>query len=97
MQINSLFEKCAEKSFGHIKEVTKPACTNITNKPCFRENCHRARNKYHNARRFYNINRTEQNKQRLKQCSKLYKSTINSSVKEHKNLRIQKLNKLNSS
>ena len=97
MQINSLFEKCAEKSFGHIKEVTKPACTNITNKPWFRDKCHTARNHYHNARRLYNINRTEHNKQRLKQCSKLYKSTINSSVKEHKNLRIQKLKNMKSS
>ena len=84
MKINQLFEKCAEMSFGHTKETSKTKDTNMTKKPWFHESCHRARNQYHNARRVYNINRTEQNKDNLRQSSKFYKSTMNLSVKNIK-------------
>ena len=97
LKINQVFEKCAETSFGHTKETSKTKDTNMTKKPWFHESCHRARNQYHNARRVYNINRTEQNKENMRQSSKFYKSTMNLSVKKYKNLRIQKLKNLKTS
>ena len=59
--------------------------------------CCRARNQYHNARRGYNNNKSENNKHILKQASKYYKSTMNLSIKTFKSLRIQKLRNLETS
>ena len=97
-QIGQTFEKCAEESFGYSKQgQTKPTNNkNNVKKPWFKENCFRARNQYHKARRRYNINKSEHNKQILKQTSKYYKSTMNLSIKQFKSLRIQKLRNIRS-
>ena len=94
LQIGQAFEKCAEASFGHIKQVNNKSKTGTIKKPWFKEDCHRARNLYHNARRRYNTNRSEQNKLFLRQASKFYKSTMNLNIKKFKNIRIQKLRSL---
>ena len=81
MQIGQAFEKCAEESFGHVGQEKIKQDMNMTKKPWFKENCFRARNQYHNARRRYNNNKSENNKHILKQASKYYKSTMNFSIK----------------
>ena len=61
LQIGQAFEKCAEASFEHIKQVNNKSKTGTTKKPWFKEDFHRARNLYHNAWRRYNTNKSEQN------------------------------------
>ena len=82
MRINQVFEHCAGESFGHVTQGRKTQDTDMIKKPWFKDNCHRARNQYHNARRRYNVNNSEHNKHILKQASKFYKSTINLSIKK---------------
>ena len=96
IQIGQTFEKCAQKSFGYIKHGPKNHVTSTNNigRPWFKDNCLRARNQYHKARRRYNVNKTEQNKQMLKHYSKYYKNTMNLSIKQFRTLRIQKLKNL---
>ena len=94
MQIGQNFERCAEASFGRVKRPSVKHENDTANKPWFNVNCKRARNDYHKARRKYNANKSEQNKQILRQTSKFYKNTMNLSVKQFKNVRIQKLKNL---
>ena len=74
MQIGQNFERCAEASFGRIKRPSVKHENDTANKPWFNVNCKRARNDYHKARRKYNANKSEQNKQILRQTSKFYKT-----------------------
>ena len=93
-QIGFAFEKCTEKSFGRVKPGTKKKPTDPTKKSWFDENCHRARNEYHHARRRYSLNKTNENKTNLNQISKFYKRTMNFNIKKFKEARIQKLKNL---
>ncbi|MCW4343991.1 MAG: reverse transcriptase family protein [Candidatus Thiodiazotropha endolucinida] len=96
-KIGQLFEKCAEKSFGCKRKNKTKHRTNMPRKPWFKGNCHIARNQYHNARRLYNLYKTEENKQTLKHASKFYKNTMNLSIRKYRNLRIQKLRSIKTS
>ena len=86
MRINQVFQNCAEESFGHAKQGRKTQDTDMTKKPWFKDNCHRARNQYHNARRRYNINNSEHSKQILKQAKNECQAPLNDLYNYFKNV-----------
>lgn len=85
----------SENTFG--LKTSKSSKANNRYKPWFDKTCTKARNRYHNARRRYNINKNEYNKKQLKCISKEYKTTINESIKCFKATQINKLTCLKSS
>lgn len=90
-KIGSLFENCAEESFGKVHQRKE---NTGHRKPWFDRECRRMRNKYHFARKAYNMDRSYQNKYRLKQVSASYKQTMHNSVKKFKQIRIETLKRL---
>lgn len=94
--IGKLFESCAAESFGQVRPERNIRVDN-SGKPWFNRDCRQMRNQYHYARRVYSINKTEHNKQFLKQVSKSYKDTMHLSIRRFKMARTEKLRKLKSS
>lgn len=94
--IGKLFESCAAESFGQVRPERNIRVDN-SRKPWFNRDCRQMRNQYHYARRVYSINKTEHNKQFLKQVSKSYKDTMHLSIRHFKMASTEKLRKLKSS
>jgi hypothetical protein len=97
-QIETIFLENCQNSFGK-KEPIKKKRENKTNnfKKWFDGKCHRARNKYHNARKIYNKYKTENNKQLLKEISKEYKQTLNTTFNKYRSNNVQKLRTMKTS
>ena len=86
-EINKTFETCCEKTFGkYVHNNTDKQKTCI--KPWFNHDCRRIRNQYHMARKLYNKNKNDRNRNELKKISKEYKKSISIAVKQHKDKKI---------
>lgn len=95
--IGCLFENGAKKTFGCIKQKSDLNQPVNKKKPWFNTECRNARNQYHNARKFYNKNKSEETKLYFKRISKDYKKTLLLNAKRFKQSRIEKLRRLKTS
>lgn len=93
--IENVFQEACIETFGIHK--SRPHSVKKIHKPWFNYECRNARNSYHNARKIYNRNKSEQNKTLLKTVSKAYKNTMSINIKRHKNEKIEKLRRIKSS
>ena len=96
-RIGTIFEKTSKTSFGYASRKKINVNQDKKIKPWFNYDCRNTRNLYHQTRKMYNKNKTEENKIRLKQVSKEYKNTIYKSQKQYKNNNINKLRNLKNS
>ena len=95
LDVGNLFKTCAERSFGYkITKINNTATRK--RKPWYNSECRRARNNYHYARKVYNKQKTEHNKNFLKCVSKTYKETIRTCLNSTKLVRVKKLRSLKS-
>ena len=96
-KIGEIFERSSETSFGYVKNHSKETKLKCKNQPWFTYDCRKARNTYHEARRRYNRNKTEENKNNLKTVGKHYKTTLSKALKKHKGDKIDKIRNLRNS
>ena len=95
--IGTIFGKTSKASFGYASRKQSTVNHDKNTKPWFNNECRNTGNLYHQMRKMYNKNKTEQNKIRLKQVSKEYKNTIYNSQKQYKSNNINKLRNLKNS
>lgn len=93
--ISSMFESCAKATFGTFKTHIKEAPVK-KKKTWFSLDCRNARDRYHNARKFYNKYKSEEAKINLNVMSKKYKKTILTSINKSRQVQIEKLRNLKS-
>jgi predicted peroxiredoxin len=94
--IELIFTKNCQKTFGFKKQNYKEIDKIREKKPWFNQACKKMRNKYHVARKLYNKNKTSTNKLLLKNVSKQYKNCISKSFKIYKNERLMRIRNLKS-
>ena len=89
--IGEIFETSAKISFGFVKTHSRETNLKPKKQLWFTNDCRTARNNYHEVRKRYNKNKTEQNKNSLKIVSKIYKTTMSKALK---NINVKELTKL---
>lgn len=93
--IGKLFGDTAELSFGTKRIFRDNKSKN--DKYWFNAECRRARNQYHYARKLYNKQKSEHNKQFFRTVSKTYKRKITQCIKNNKQEKIEKLKRMKNS
>lgn len=82
--IEVIFNTTRNNTFTKYVSTDNSIKTKSHEKRWFNNTCRLARKKYHLARRIYNTNKTQQNRQNLLDNSKQYKKEINKSLLQYK-------------
>jgi hypothetical protein len=90
-ELQSIFQSASLLTYPSKNKIQ----FNNNSKPWFGPKCYQARKNYHNAKDEYIKSRSNDNKLRLRNASKLYKRTMNFYIKRYKDNRSKTLRTLN--
>ncbi|MES9881290.1 MAG: reverse transcriptase family protein [Sedimenticola sp.] len=90
--IGLLFTTCAKDTFG--VKPNKPQTSGSNKNNWYGNNCRKTRKDFHRAKYQYKLRKTDDNKQRLSEKCKQYKTTLNKYYKQYKQEKVNKLRKL---
>jgi hypothetical protein len=86
--ISEFFVESAKTSFGYhdfnVKSINNKNVKARKGQPWFNSECKIARKNFHRSKFLYKLRKSEENKRSLKRNSKIYKTTINKSLKDFK-------------